>query len=58
MKIGGDKEWATKDDEKVEDLADENAFVVFKNKNGEYENDSPTVAVLKSKLELKKEEGK
>ncbi len=58
MKIGGDKEWATKDDEKVEDLEDGNAFVVFKNKNGEYENDSPTVAVLKSKLELKKEEGK
>lgn len=55
MKAGPDKEWATKDDESVEDLAGGVAFVAFKNKKGEFDLSSPTVAVLKSKLEVKKE---
>lgn len=55
MKIGADKEWATKDDVSVEDLASGDiAFVAFKNKKGEFDSSSPTVAVLKSKLEVKK----
>ena len=54
MKVGSDKEWATKDDESVEDLAKDVAFVAFKNKKGEFNSSSPTVAVLKSKLEVKK----
>jgi hypothetical protein len=54
MKAGPDKEWATKDDESVEDLAGGVAFVAFKNKKGEFDLSSPTVAVLKSKLEVKK----
>ena len=54
MKVGPDKEWATKDDESVEDLAKDVAFVAFKNKKGEFDASSPTVAVLKSKLEVKK----
>ena len=54
MKAGSDKEWATKDDESVEDLAKDVAFVAFKNKKGEFDSSSPTVAVLKSKLVVKK----
>lgn len=54
MKVGPDKEWATKDDVSVEDLAGDVAFVAFKNKKGEFDSSSRAVAVLKSKLEVKK----
>lgn len=57
-KVGADNEWATEDDEKGESIDKESVSVVYKNKDGKYDPKSNTIAVLKSKLELKKEQGK
>lgn len=53
--IGGDKKWLTKDDVKVGELAPNSASVIYADKDGNYSNKSPEVAVDVEKLKSVKE---
>ena len=54
-KIGKDKEWLTKDDEKADTLNKGYASVIFPDKDGKYTSKSREIAVTTSKLEPVKE---
>ena len=53
--IGGDKKWLTKDDVKVGELAPNAASVIYPDKEGNYSNKSPEIAVAVDRLKTVKE---